>query len=61
MSFHLKVLVELPDGSHAYLPICAYSDGADPSKQIIKIREFDSKKDAMDWAEFCLPGKLRFG
>lgn len=55
MSIELTVLVRLPDGSHQYLPICTYQgERAQPA-----IQNFDSKREALNWAEFCLPERLR--
>lgn len=55
MPVQLMVLVELPDGYHQYLPICTYQSEWSPPT----IREFDNRKEALDWAEFCLPEHLR--
>ena len=51
MKFEVMVYVRLPDGSFLWLPVARNA-----SEQ--KVAEFDSKAEAGNWAEFCLPDKV---
>ena len=51
MSFVLKVMVQLPDGTKAFLPACKYTDKG------FSVAQFNTKQEARNWGEFCLPGE----
>jgi hypothetical protein len=53
MKYEIFACVQLPDGSHLYLPVIRHPDANQPKRA-----EFESKKSALEWAEFCLPAKL---
>ena len=51
MKYEILVNVKLPDGSFLWLPVARNASDT-------KVIEFNSKKEAEDWAEFCLPNKV---
>lgn len=53
MSFIIKVLVQMPDGSFQRLPV------AGKTEQGFQVVKQPSKKEAKYWAQFNLPDKLQ--
>ena len=53
MSYHLEVLVQLPDGGISYCSVMVNN-----GKEKSTVRHFDTRKSAYDWAEHCLPDKI---
>lgn len=56
----IKVHVQLPDGSFAYLPVAKYVDG--PASQSIQSKELvkhETREDARQWAEFIIHDRVR--
>lgn len=54
MSYMIKVLVQLPDGTYMRLPIAKQTDRG------IEVATEPTKKEAKYWAEFVLPARLDF-
>lgn len=53
MSYVIKIPVQLPDGTIQVLPVASLHD----CEMKVKVREFESVKDANAWKEFILPEK----
>lgn len=60
---YLQALVQMPDGTFQYRPVAVsnYKRVDGELRWIDEIREFDSGKEAHDWAEFILHEKVRVG
>lgn len=52
MSYLIKVLVQLPDGTFQRLPLATRTDDG------IKLVRQPTKKEARGWAEFVLPERI---
>jgi hypothetical protein len=60
---YLQALVQMPDGTYQYRPVAVntYKRVDGELRWVDEIREFDSDKEARDWAEFILHEKVRVG